>query len=74
MGSKMCIHLVKGGHAVSGYDINKKLIDELVDKGIKREDSISEISKNKDIIILFLIILFFQEFQNVCLVVTVCHH
>jgi 3-hydroxyisobutyrate dehydrogenase len=54
MGSKMCVHLVKGGHTVSGFDINKKLIDELVDKGIKREDSISDISKNKDIIITML--------------------
>ena len=54
MGSKMCIHLAKAGYNVSGFDIDNKLMDALTDFGIKKENSISEISKNKDVIITML--------------------
>ena len=54
MGSKMSIHLANAGYNVSGFDIDEKLIKELTDFGIKRENSISEISKNKDVIITML--------------------
>jgi len=54
MGSKMCIHLIKAGHDVSGYDIDEKLTDRLLEHGIKKESSVSSIAKNKDIIITML--------------------
>jgi len=54
MGSKMSTHLAKAGYNVSGFDINHKLIDELATFDIKKEVSISEISKNKDVLITML--------------------
>ncbi len=54
MGSKMSVHLAKAGYNVSGFDIDYKLMDELAEFEIKKESSISEISKNKDVIITML--------------------
>ena len=54
MGSKMSVHLAKAGYNVSGFDIDYKLMDNLTEFGIKKEDSISKISKNKDLIITML--------------------
>ena len=54
MGSKMSVHLAKAGYNVSGFDIDYKLMDNLNEFGIKKVDSISEISKNKDLIITML--------------------
>ena len=54
MGSKMSVHLAKAGYNVSGFDIDYKLMDNLTKFGIKKENSISEISKNKDLIITML--------------------
>ena len=54
MGSKMSVHLAKAGYNVSGFDIDNKLMDDLTEFGIKKESSISEISKNKDLIITML--------------------
>ena len=54
MGSKMSVHLAKAGYNVSGFDIDCKLMDNLTEFGIKKVDSISEISKNKDLIITML--------------------
>ena len=54
MGSKMCLHLVKAGYHVSGFDIDETLICNLTDDGIKKTTSISDVSNNKDIIITML--------------------
>ena len=54
MGSKMSVHLSKAGYNVSGFDIDNKLMDEVAKFGIKKENSVSEISKNKDLIITML--------------------
>ncbi len=54
MGSKMSIHLAKAGFNVSGFDVDSKLIDKLTKFGIKKENSISKISINKDVIITML--------------------
>ena len=54
MGSKMSIHLAKAGFNVSGFDVDSKLIDKLTEFGIKKENSISKISINKDVIITML--------------------
>ena len=54
MGSKMSVHLAKAGYNVSGFDIDSKLMDELTEFQIKKESSVSEISKNKDVIITML--------------------
>lgn len=54
MGSKMCLHLVKAGCHVSGFDIDEKLISDLTNDGIKKTNSISDVSRNKDIIITML--------------------
>ena len=54
MGSKMSVHLAKAGYNVSGFDIDYKLMDNLTKFNIKKENSISEISKNKDLIITML--------------------
>ena len=54
MGSKMSVHLAKAGYNVSGFDIDNKLMDELTEFQIKKESSVSEISKNKDVIITML--------------------
>ena len=48
MGSKMSVHLAKAGYNVSGFDIDNKLMDELTEFQIKKENSVYEISKNKD--------------------------
>ena len=49
MGSKMSIHLAKAGYNVSGFDIDNKLVDKLTGFGIKKENSISEISKTSEL-------------------------
>ena len=54
MGSKMCEHLIKGGHLVSGFDINEELIDYLVGQGVRKEKSVFDLSRDKDIIITML--------------------
>ena len=43
MGSKMSVHLAKAGFDVSGFDIDHKLMNDLVEFGVKKENSISEI-------------------------------
>ena len=42
MGSKMVINLLKANYEVVGYDINEKLIDQLIPNGIKKASSLKE--------------------------------
>ena len=54
MGSKMVINLLNTNHEVIGYDINEKLIDELVPKGLKKASNLNEITNDIDVIITML--------------------
>jgi len=54
MGSKMVMNLLNTNHEVIGYDINEKLIDELVPKGLKKASNLSQITNDIDIIITML--------------------
>ena len=54
MGSKMVINLLKANYEVIGYDINKKLIDQLIPKGLKKATNLNEIPNDVDVIITML--------------------
>ena len=54
MGSKMVINLLKAGYEVIGYDINKKLIDQLMPKGLKGISNLNEIPNDIDVVITML--------------------
>ena len=49
MGSKMVINLLNANHEVVGFDINEKLVDQLVSKGLKKASNLSEITNDIDI-------------------------
>ena len=42
MGSKMVINLLKANYEVVGYDINEKLIDQLIPNGLKKASSLKK--------------------------------
>jgi 3-hydroxyisobutyrate dehydrogenase len=54
MGSKMVVNLLNTNHEVVGFDINEKLVDQLVSKGLKKVSNLSEITNDIDIIITML--------------------
>ena len=54
MGSKMVINLLKANYEVIGYDINEKLIDQLIPVGLQKASSLKEISNDVDVIITML--------------------
>jgi len=54
MGSKMALHLVNAGHNVYGFDLNENLVDQLSRHGVLKEKSLTELAKEKDIIITML--------------------
>ena len=54
MGSKMVINLLNTNHEVIGYDVNEKLIDQLIPKGLKKASNLNEITNDIDIIITML--------------------
>ena len=54
MGSKMVINLLKANYEVIGYDINEKLIDQLIPVGLQKAPSLKEISNDVDVIITML--------------------
>jgi len=54
MGSKMALHLVNAGHNVYGFDLNENLVDQLSRYGVLKEKSLTELAKEKDIIITML--------------------
>ena len=54
MGSKMVVHLLKGGYEVQGFDLNVSLVDKLLDFGIIKAKSLINFANDKDIIITML--------------------
>lgn len=51
MGRPMTLNLLKAGHNVIVYDINKEAVDKLVNAGAKGASSPKEVGENSDIII-----------------------
>ena len=54
MGSKMVKNLLQANYEVVGYDINEKLVDELIPNGIHKASSLNEIIDDVDAIITML--------------------
>ena len=54
MGSKMVKNLLQANYEVVGYDINEKLVDELIANGIHKASSLNEIIDDVDVIITML--------------------
>ena len=54
MGSKMVKNLLQANYEVIGYDINEKLLDELVANGIHKASNLNEITDDVDVIITML--------------------
>ncbi len=54
MGAKMVINLLKANYDVIGYDINESFIDKLIPNGLKKASSLTELSKDIDILITML--------------------
>ena len=54
MGSKMASHLLNAEYNVFGYDIDETLVDSLANKGMTKVKSLTNFSKNKDVIITML--------------------
>ena len=54
MGSKMVKNLLQANYKVVGYDINEKLVDELIPNGIHKASSLNEIIDDVDVIITML--------------------
>ena len=54
MGAKMTINLLKANYEVIGYDINKELVKNLLPKGLKQAENLSDIPEDTDIVITML--------------------
>ena len=54
MGAKMTINLLKADYEVIGYDINKEFVNNLLPKGLKQANNLSDIAKGADIVITML--------------------
>ena len=54
MGSKMVKNLLQANYEVVGYDINEKLVDELIPNGIQKASSLNGIRDDVDVIITML--------------------
>ncbi|MDA9657459.1 3-hydroxyisobutyrate dehydrogenase [Alphaproteobacteria bacterium] len=54
MGTKMVINLLKANYEVVGYDINEKLLEKLIPKGLKKASSLNQFGDDIDIIITML--------------------
>ena len=54
MGSKMVKNLLQANYKVVGYDINEKLVDELIPNGIHKASSLNEIIDDVDVMITML--------------------
>ena len=54
MGSKMVKNLLQAKYDVVGYDINEKLVDELIPNGIQKASSLNGIRDDVDVIITML--------------------
>ena len=54
MGSKMVMNLLKANYEVIGYDINENFINNLVPSGLKKASSLTDLSKDSEILITML--------------------
>ena len=45
MGAKMTMNLLKANYEVIGYDINKEFVNNLLPKGLKQANNLSDIAK-----------------------------
>ena len=54
MGAKMTINLLKANYEIIGYDINKEFVKNLLPKGLKQADNLSDIPEDTDIVITML--------------------
>ena len=54
MGAKMTMNLLKANYEVIGYDLNKEFVNNLLPKGLKQANNLSEIAKIADIVITML--------------------
>ena len=54
MGAKMTMNLLKADYEVIGYDINKEFVNNLLPKGLKQANNLSDIAKGTDIVITML--------------------
>lgn len=54
MGAKMVANLLDANYEVTGYDINEKLVEELIPNGVKKASTLEEISRDSEIIITML--------------------
>ena len=54
MGAKMTTNLLKANYEVIGYDINKEFMKNLLPKGLKQANNLSDIAKDADIVITML--------------------
>ena len=54
MGAKMTMNLLKANYEVIGYDINKEFVKNLLPKGLKQANNLSDIAEDTDIVITML--------------------
>ena len=54
MGAKMTMNLLKANYEVVGYDINKEFVVNLLPKGLKQANNLSDIAEDTDIVITML--------------------
>ena len=54
MGAKMTMNLLKANYEVIGYDINKEFVKNLLPKGLKQANNLSDIPEDTDIVITML--------------------
>lgn len=50
MGKRMAINVLKGGHELSVFDLNKDAVNELVNLGAQEADTYEKLAKDKEII------------------------
>ena len=54
MGAKMTMNLLKANYEVIGYDINKEFVKNLLPKGLKQANNLSDIAEDTDVVITML--------------------
>lgn len=54
MGSPMCLNLIKAGFELVVFDINKSVVNKLIEKGAKGADKISVIAEEAEVVFLSL--------------------
>ena len=54
MGAKMVTNLLKANYDISGYDLNEEIIENLLPKGLKKANTLKDISEDADVVITML--------------------